>query len=387
MADKPSMVYLDNNSTTELSHDVAQVVTDMILHNIYGNPSARHEAGVKIKTIIDAARYGVAQSLGCSSEEIIFTSGGTESNNLAMRGTFFSDASSPNELVISAGEHASVYNTAEALAGVDRMRIIPLLPNGSLDLAQAERLITEDVALVSVMLANNITGNVYPIKEIVKLAHSVGALVHCDAVQAYGKIPVNVQDLGVDLLSISGHKVHALPGVGALFVRKGIKLHPTLTGGGQESAIRAGTENYIGIASLATVANDITRRDGNMEPGFRDVFETGILKRIPNVTINGKDIPRVPNTSSITFEGIHATAMLTALAEQGVYASAGSACSSGSAKPPRTLISMELSERNALSTIRFSFSSMSKLMDVALAIEACVKCASTLRQGAETGES
>ena len=386
MADKPPMVYLDNNATTELSHDVAQVVTDLILHNIYGNPSSPHEVGVKVKTIIDAARYGVAQSLGCSSEEIVFTSGGTESNNLAIRGTFFPSTTLPSDVVMSAGEHASVRNTVQDVAGPDKVRLIPLLANGSLDLDMAEILITDDVALVSVMLANNITGNIYPIKEIIRLAHNHGALVHCDAVQAYGKIPINVHELGVDLLSISGHKVHALPGVGALFVRKGIRLHPMITGGPQEATMRAGTENYMGIASLATVANDITRRKGNMESGFRDVFETGILKRIPGVTVNCKDSLRVPNTSSVTFEGIHSIAMLTALAEQGVFASAGSACSTGSTEPSRTLISMGLSEKTALSTVRFSFSNMSKLMDVALAIEACVKCVSTLRQGAESGE-
>lgn len=385
MDNKLSIVYLDNNSTTELSHDVAQVITDMILHNIYGNPSSSHEAGVKIKTIIDAARYGVAQSLGCSSEEIIFTSGGTESNNLALRGVFYPDASLPSELVISAGEHSSVFNTAESLAGVDNVRLIPMLPDGTLDMEWADRLITDDVALVSVMLSNNITGNLYDIREIVSLAHERGALVHCDAVQAYGKVPIDVHDLGVDLLSISGHKIHALPGVGALFVRKGIMLHPMITGGGQESSVRAGTENYIGITSLATVANEVTRRKGKMEPGLRDVFETGLLRRIPDIVINGKGAPRVPNTSSVTFKGIHATAMLTALAEQGVYASAGSACSSNAGKPSRTLLSMGISEQDASSTIRFSFSNLSKLMDVALAIEACVKSAITLRQGAESG--
>jgi len=384
MADKPSMVYLDNNATTELSQDVAGVVMDMVLHNIYGNPSSKHEVGEKVRTIIDAARYGVAQSLGCSSEEIIFTSGGTEANNLALRGVYYPDDTRPSDLIISGGEHASVYATAMDIAGEDRIRQIPILPNGSLDMDFAERLITEDVVLVSVMLSNNITGNIYPIKEIVRLAHDRGALVHCDAVQAYGKIPINVRDLGVDLLSISGHKAHALPGVGALYIRKGIQLHPTLTGGGQESGARAGTENYVGIASLATVANDITRRGGNMESGLRDVFEKGLLKRIPNVIVNGVESQRVPNTSSITFKGVHSASMLTALSEQGIYASAGSACSSGTAKPPRTLISMGMSEEDALSTIRFSFSSMSKIMDVALAVEACVKCAETLRQGAES---
>ena len=383
MVNKPTTVYLDNNATTELSQDVAGVVMDMVLHNIYGNPSSAHGVGEKIRTIIDAGRYGVAQSLGCSSEEIVFTSGGTEANNIALRGAYCLDESSPSDLIISAGEHPSVYTTARCIAGEDRVRQIPILSDGSLDMERAQRLISADTALVSIMLANNITGNIYNVKEIVSMAHEHGAIVHCDAVQAYGKIPIDVRELGVDLLSISGHKAHALPGVGALYVRKGIKLHPITTGGSQESGLRSGTENYIGIASLATVANEITRRGGNMESGLRDVFEKGLLKRIPDIVVNGEGSIRVPNTSSITFMGIHAASMLTALSEQGIYASAGSACSSGTAKPPRTLISMDVEEEAALSTVRFSFSTMSKIMDVALAVEACVVCAETLRQGSD----
>lgn len=381
MADKPPIVYLDNNATTELSQDVAGVVMDMVLHNIYGNPSSSHEMGTKIRTIVDAARYGIAQSLGCSSEEVVFTSGGTEANNLAIRGVYPRVGGSPDEMVISAAEHSSVSNTVEFYVGEDKTRFIPLREDGGLDLEWADRLITEDTALVSIMLANNETGAIFPVKEIVDLAHSRGALVHCDAVQAYGKIPVNVRDLGVDLLSISGHKVHALPGVGALYIRKGVLVHPIITGGSQEYALRSGTENYVGIASLGTVANEITRRKGNMESGLRDAFEKGITKRIPDIVINGRGVPRVPNTSSVTFKGIHAMSMLTALNEQGIHASAGPACSSGSAKPSRTLLAMGISEEDALSTIRFSFSNMSKLIDAARAIEACVKCAETLRQG------
>lgn len=384
MADKASLVYLDNNATTEISQDVAGVVMDMVLHNIYGNPSSAHDLGTKIRTIIDAARYGVAQSLGCSSEEVIFTSGGTEANNLALRGVFDAPAGFPNEVVVSAAEHSSVLRTLEDLATEDGHRVIPLTSTGGLDLEWAERLITEDTSLVSVMLANNETGVIYPVKEIVKMAHKRGALVHCDAVQAYGKVGVDVRELGVDLLTISGHKVHALPGIGAVYVRRGIQIRPSITGGSQESALRAGTENYVGIASLGTVANEITRRDCDMEPGLRDAFETGILKRIPDIVINGRGEPRVPNTSSVTFKGIHAMSMLTALSEQGVLASAGPACSSGSAKPSHVLLASGCSVDDSLSTVRFSFSRMSKLMDAARAIEACVRCAETLRQGAGT---
>ena len=381
MADKPPVVYLDNNATTELSQDVAGVVMDLVLHNVYGNPSSSHEMGSKIKVLLQAARYSVAQSIGCSTEEVVFTSGGTEANNLALRGVYHP----PGDLIISAGEHSSVYKTAHDIAGDGHVRLIPYTEDGSLDLEWAERLITADTSLVSVMLANNETGALFDIREIVRLAHKRGALVHCDAVQAYGKVPIDVRDFGVDLLTISGHKAHALPGIGALYVRKELIIRPTITGGGQEHFLRAGTENYVGAASLGTVANEITRRNGNMESGLRDAFEAGIKKRIPDVVIHAEDVPRVPNTSNVSFKGVHALAMLTALSEMGIYASAGSACSSGSSKPSRTLTSMGVSEKDALSAVRFSFSSMSKIMDVALAIEACVKCVETLRQGAELG--
>ena len=380
---KPSVVYLDNNATTELSQDVSGVIMDMISMNIYGNPSSQHELGNKIKTLLDAARYGVAQSLGCSSEEIIFTSGGTESNNLALRGTYRHEPGMANGIVISAAEHSSVSSTVKAIADEGHVRLIPLNADGSLDLERAERLITEDTALVSVMLANNETGVLFPVQKIVELAHKQGALVHCDAVQAYGKIPIKVRELGVDLLSVSGHKVHALPGTGALFIRKGVLVHPIITGGRQESTLRGGTENYVGIASLGTAANEITRLKGSMESGLRDAFETGILRRIPDIEINGQEVPRIPNTSSVTFKGIHSMSMLTALSEHGIHASAGPACSTGSTKPSHTLQAMGCSEESMVSTIRFSFSRMSKLMDAVMAIEACVKCAKLLRQSAD----
>lgn len=380
MSGKPRTIYLDNAASTSLSQEAAGVVLDIILSDIYANPSSPHEMGEAVRTLIDAARYGVAQSLGCSSEEIFFTSGGTEANNMALRGTYCLVAGVPSEVVISAGEHASVVNTVDAIADTSHVHTVPLKSSGNIDLAEARRLITEDTSLVSIMLANNETGALFPVKKIVKLAHKVGALVHCDAVQAYGKIPLDVHKLGVDLLSISGHKVHALPGVGALYIRKGVLLHPSITGGGQEFSLRAGTENYIGIASLGTVANEITRHKGNMESGLRDAFETGIRKRIPDIVVNGGDTPRVPTISSITFKGVHAMSMLTALSEHGVHASAGPACSTGSAKLSRTLMAMGLSDEEALSTIRFSFSRLSTMMDTVGAIEATVNMVNLLRK-------
>lgn len=376
---KKDVVYLDNNSTTELSNEVSSVLMDITINNIYGNPSSLHSFGLKTKALIEAARYGVSESLGCLPSEIIFTSGGTEANNLAIKGSFIPGLGKPDELVVSAAEHSSVVNTAASFVPSSSIRLIPLTSAGDLDLEWAERLISEDTALVSVMLANNETGAIFQVKEIAKMAHKVGAMIHCDAVQAYGKIPIDVQDLQVDFLSISGHKAHALPGVGALYVRRGIRLNSLVSGGQQEFGLRAGTENYVGIASLGVVSSDCSHVNPDKVKGLRDSFEVGLVKRIPDITINASGVDRIPNTSSVTFHGIHASSMLEALADEGVYASAGSACASGTLEPSRTLISMGLSVEDALSTVRFSLSSLTKLSDVALAIEACVKCVNAFR--------
>jgi cysteine desulfurase len=376
------LVYLDNNATTELSQDASSILMDLILHDIYGNPSSQHDLGSKVRAVMAAARFGVAQSLGCSSGEIVFTSGGTEANNLALRGVYNPQVEGERKVVISAAEHPSVLYTAEAVAGDENVVQIPLLSCGALDVVAARDLIRADTALVSVMLANNETGVIFPIKEIADLAHTVGALVHCDAVQAYGRIPIDVHELGVDLLSISGHKAHALAGVGALYIKKDLLVHPVQTGGGQEYALRAGTENYIGIASLGAAANEVHLHKG-MSSGLRDAFEAGLKRRVPDIVINGEDAPRIPNTSSITFKGVHSLAMLTALEEEGVLASAGAACSSRLSKPSHVLLAMGVSEEDAVSTVRFSFSRFSKIMDAATAIDACVKCTNILRQGGD----
>ncbi len=379
MSIKTNQVYLDNNSTTSLSQDVAGVILDLVVHDIFGNPSSAHAGGVRIKAIVEASRYSVAKVLGCDQDEIYFTSGGTESNNLAIRGTYNIYSHAYNDVVISAAEHSSVFNTVNEVATENDVRFIPLLPDGSLDMEWAERLITEETSIVSVMLANNETGVIFDIKEIVNLAHNRGAIVHCDAVQAFGKIPIDVRELGVDLMSISGHKAHALPGVGALYVRKGIQIHPILFGGGQEMKLRPGTENYIGIASLGAVAGEMVRDGLTNSSGLRDAFEKAILKKIPDVVINGQNTTRVFNTSSMTFKGVSAASLVEALSERGVLASVGSACSSGLLKPSRTMKSMGMSDEDALSTVRFSFSKYSTPADTSTAIEECVDCVSLLR--------
>ncbi len=376
---KRNIVYLDNNSTTELSHEVSGVLMDIVIHSVYGNPSSKHSFGLKMRAIVEASRYSVAKSLGCGPGEIYFTSGGTEANNMAIRGVYNIYSDQENEAVMSIAEHSSVYNTMLSVVQDSKVRQIPLLSDGSLDLEWADRLITEDTTLVSVMLANNETGNIYPVKEIVRIAHERGALVHCDAVQAYGKMPINVRDLGVDILTISGHKAHALPGIGALYVRKGVQVHPISTGGNQEMGMRPGTENYIAIATLGTVAEEIYNRESLPSPGLRDVFERGLLRQIPDIFINGAGADRIYNTSSVTFRGIDASQMVEALSDNGIFASTGPACSAGLKRTSRTLESMGLSEDEVLSTVRFSFSQFSSISDVVTAIEGCARCAKVLR--------
>ena len=378
MNKKSDIIFLDNNSTTSLSDDAASIVFDIITNDIFGNPSSIHSSGAKIKAIVESSRVSVAKSLGCSPSEIVFTSGGTESNNMAIRGVCEGKLGEFSDIVISAAEHSSIVNTVSCVTG-NSYRIIPMYSHGSLDLEQASNLITEDTSLVSVMLASGTTGAIFQVQDIVDLAHKKGVPVHCDAVQAYGKIPIDVKELGADLVSISGHKAHALPGVGALYIREGIQLRPLITGGKQESGFRSGTENYVGISTLGIVAEEIVLSNMDKVRGLRDTFEAGIKQRISGITIQAEKVGRIPNTSSVTFQGIDALSMVTSLEESGVLASAGPACSSGFLEPAKVLLSMGLSEKQATSTVRFSFSKMSSMADSALAIEACARVSAVLR--------
>jgi cysteine desulfurase len=362
-------IYLDNNSTTEVSETASGYILDLLLKFSCGNSSSNHEFGKRTKALIEGSRSVVADSIGAPTNSIIFTSGGTESNNLAIRGIF--NPYSGGKIVLSNAEHSSVFNTAFDVAP-DSLDYIPLTKLGHLDLEEAKEKIKEGVSLVCVMLANNEIGTVFQIKQIVELAHKVGAVVFCDAVQAYGKIDIDINELGVDLLSISGHKAHALPGIGALYIRPGLYIKPLMTGGEQESGIRAGTENYVGIVSLASAAEEIT--NGSLvEPDLRDAFEAALKRRFPGITIHGELVERVPNTSTITFKGIRSDTLLSVLDYNGVAASAGSACSANSVKPMKTILAMGFDEEEALSTVRFSFSKLTTIPETAQAINAVVK--------------
>lgn len=347
-------VYLDHNATTPLHPDLKLKVQEWL--EASGNPSSIHFAGRGPKALLREARARIAGLIGAEALELIFTSGGSEANNLALKGAT-SDFGARRSIVISGVEHPSVSKTAEYLRGrgyfVQTLRVNRL---GQVDLEHLSTLLNENTLLVSIMAANNETGHILPVREVAELAHKVGALVHCDAVQALGKITINVKDMGVDLATFSGHKFYALKGTGVLYQRKGLNLAPLIHGGGQERGRRAGTENVLSIASLgfmATKQNEVTEQAARLTQ-LRDRMEDKILKLIPDVTITGREGLRLPGTSSMSIAGVDGETLLMNLDVRGFAVSTGAACSSGNPEPSPTLLSMGLTRAEAQSSLRLS---------------------------------
>lgn len=351
-------VYLDHNATTPIHPDLRAKVGEWL--EVWGNPSSIHWAGRTPKALLREARASVAGLLGVESLELVFTSGGSEANNLAILGVCDRvpvSAGERNRIIISTGEHPSVRKTVEALkARGYQMDLVPINREGQLDLVALAAMLSEKTALVSVMLANNETGHIFPVAEVARLAHAVGALVHCDAVQALGKIPLKPRELGADLVSLSGHKFYALKGCGVLFVRKGINLTSLIHGGGQERGRRAGTENLPAIASLGFMtekAGEIAVQSERLRK-LRDLMEEMILREIEGVTITGRATLRLPNTSSLVLAGVDGETLLMNLDVRGFAVSTGAACSSGSPEPSPTLLAMGLTREEAQSSLRLS---------------------------------
>lgn len=350
-------IYLDNNATTALAPECVEPVM-ACLRDVYGNPSSKHAAGRRAKAQLDHARASVARLLNAAPAEIVFTASGTEANHLAILGAL---AARPGKshVVVSAVEHPSTLSLlAHLQAGGVRVTQLSVDREGRLDLAALERAITPDTALVSLMWANNETGVLFPIADAARIAQSKGALFHTDAVQAAGKILLDLAQVRVDLLSLSGHKFHAPKGVGALFVRKGLALQPMLFGH-QERRRRGGTENVpaiIGMGVACELAADELDAKAAAMAALRDRFESGVLVRIPGATVNGGASPRVPNTSSVRFGELAAETILDKLDKAGICASSGAACTASGSTPSHVLVAMGLSEAQALATIRFSLS-------------------------------
>ncbi|BAZ06532.1 cysteine desulfurase NifS [Calothrix sp. NIES-3974] len=355
---KKDCIYLDNNATTKVDPAVIEAMMPF-LTDFYGNPSSMHSFGGQVSKEVNKARSQVAALLGAEESEIIFTSGGTEGDNAAIRAAILAQPHK-RHLITTQVEHPAVLNLCKQLETQGyAVTYLSVNRQGQLDLDELDAALTENTALVSVMYANNETGTIFPIEEVGVLAKQKGALFHVDAVQAVGKIPLNMKNSTIDMLTISGHKIHAPKGIGALYVRRGVRFRPLLIGGGQERGRRSGTPNVPGIIALGKAAElellhieEATAR----ERILRDKLETAILTAIPDCEVNGDTSSRLPNTSNIGFKYIEGEAILFGLNQYGICASSGSACSSGSLEPSHVLRAMGIPYTILHGSIRFSLS-------------------------------
>jgi len=374
-------IYFDNNATTKVAEEVVEEIRPLFCE-LYGNPSSMHTFGGQIGSRIRRAREQVAALLNCDPAEIIFTSCGTESDNAAIKGAL---AARPNKrkVIITRVEHPAVLTVCRDLEN-HGYAVIELAVDkfGRLDLAELEEQLDEDTALVSIMYANNETGTLFPIDKIAEMVTGKGVTLHTDAVQAVGKIPLDLSKTSIDLLSISGHKLHAPKGVGVLYVRKGTRLSPFMLGGHQEGGKRAGTENVAGIVALGKACELAAANieiENNRVKALRDKLEDAILKSCPDCRINGDKENRLPNTSNISFEYIEGEAILLMLDQFGICASSGSACTSGSLEPSHVLRAMGVPFTAAHGSIRFSLSRYNTEDEVDFTIEQMPQIVNKLR--------
>ena len=361
-------VYFDYNATTPLAPEVMETIL-RISRDAFGNASSVHHFGQQAKAIVDEARSAVATLVNGDPSEVVFTAGGTEADNFAIRGVAeASEATRRKHLIASAIEHEAVLNTLRALARRGwRTTLLAVDDTGIVSPARLREAMTAETALVSVMHANNEIGTVQPIRELAAIAHEHGALMHTDAVQSAGKIPVDVRALGVDLLSLSAHKFNGPKGAGALWIKRGTRIQPILTGGKHERNRRAGTENVPAIAGLGTAAQLAAGKLADQQDRvgrLRDRLEEGILRSVPGTVVNGARTPRVPNTTNISFDRVEAESLLIALDLEGVAVSTGSACSSGSLEPSHVLRAMGLAAHRTQNSLRFSLGMFSSEEEV-----------------------
>ena len=339
------------------------------LRDEFGNPSSVHHFGQRAKAALDEARAAVAALIGADPSEVVFTSGGTESDNFAIRGAAEAIEVTGRRHVLTTGiEHEAVVNTVKALGRRGwRTTVLAVDQTGIVDPEAVEAAIDDTTSVVSVMHANNEIGTIQPVAEIARRVRARGVVVHTDAVQSVGKIPVDVKALGVDLLSLSAHKFYGPKGVGALWIRRGLRLTPLLAGGRHERGRRAGTENVTGIIGMgvaARLAAAHLRDEATRLSGLRDRLEEGVLRAVTGTAINGARAPRVPNTTNISFDRIEAESLLIALDLQGIAVSTGSACSSGTLEPSHVLRAMGLPPHRTQNSIRFSLGAATTEADV-----------------------
>jgi cysteine desulfurase len=376
-------IYLDHNATTPVD---PQVVAAMLpyLTEIYGNASSIHSFGQQARAAVEQARESVARLIGARPAEIVFTSGGTEADNLAILGAVRASQDARKHVITSQIEHHAVLHACQALEaeGVE-LTYLPVSPNGVVDPVAVRSALKPHTVLISVMFANNELGTIQPVAEIAKIAAEAGVAFHTDAVQAAGKIPLDVSSLGVNLLSLSGHKIYAPKGVGALYVRTGTRLAPISFGGHHERDRRPGTENVPGIIALGRAAEVALERLAS-EPAriaaLRDRFERELLARISDARINGAGARRVANTSNVTFQFVEGESLVIALDLKGVSCSTGAACSSGAIEPSHVLTAIELAPQDARASLRFSFGHANSEADVDAALDALESAVRHLRE-------
>src|SRR6202166_3048122 len=365
-------IYLDHNATTPITPEVLAAMLPYLTEE-FGNASSIHAFGQNARGAVEQARSSVAALVGARAADIMFTSGGTESNNHAILGAVAAAPGNAKHVITSAVEHVAVLDACKALAksGID-LTVLPVDRDGLVNPEDVRRAIRSETVLITIMLANNEIGTIEPIEEIGKIAAEKGIVFHTDAVQAAGKIPIDVDKLGVDLLSISAHKFNGPKGIGALYIRKGTQLSPLLYGGHSERDRRPGTEDVAAIAGMgraAKLAQAGAGQESERVRGLRDRMEQGLLGRAPNSWVNGASAPRVPNTCNLTFPCIEGEAMVIALDLKGIACSTGAACSSGAVEPSHVLMALGLAPEDARATLRLSLGHQTTEDEIDFALE------------------
>ncbi len=375
--------YFDHNATTPVSAAVLEVLLPALLE-VYGNASSIHQDGQMARQRLEKARRQTASLLGCDPKELVFLSGGTEADNLAIFGTVRSHPAARKHVITTVIEHPAVLSSCRELEreGV-QVSYVRVGPDGLVDPEDVRRALRPETVLISVMHANNELGTIQPLEQIASLARKAGVLLHADGVQAAGKIPVDVQALGVDLYSISGHKLYAPKGIGALYVKSDTKLRPIQFGGRHERERRPGTENVPGAISLGTAAEaaaiDLATESARVA-ALRDRLEHGILARVPDTGVSGSATSKTPNTTNIYFDGLEGEALVISLDLKGFAVSSGAACSSGAVEPSHVLLAIGLSRDRARASIRFSLGRSNTVEQVDALIVAVAESAAQLRK-------
>ena len=376
-------VYLDHSATTPVRPEVLEAMLPFLKDEAFGNPSTIYSYGREAKKALDEAREKVANLVGARPEEIFFTSGGTEADNLALIGTAAANEKKGRHIITSSIEHHAVLHTAQYLLRHGfKVTFLPVTPEGLVRVEDVEKAITDETILISVMHVNNEVGTIQPIKEIGKLARERGITFHTDAVQSVGKIPVNVDELGVDLLSASGHKIYGPKGIGCLYIRKGTKINPILYGGAQERKRRPGTENMPGIVGFgraAELAGQELASEMERLQGLRDKLIDGILSRIEDVQLNGDPRQRVATNANFSFRYVEGESMLLSLDMKGICASSGSACTSGSLDPSHVLLAMGIPHEVAHGSVRMTLGRDNTEEDIDYVLEVMPEIVARLR--------